>query len=119
MAAPVSFDFTASQAAMHTRAPCVPARVPCSWPSRLAPLSVWHIAGWQGRTDMCKWLEVQGVGDDINARNEHGHTPLMWAMMYKVRVIDECMQRDGCATATATAIAAATAVVTATSRTIE
>ena len=30
--------------------------------------TVWHVAGAEGRTDMCRWLKAQGVLDEINMK---------------------------------------------------
>ena len=30
--------------------------------------TMWHVAGAQGRTDMCRWLKAQGVLDEINMK---------------------------------------------------
>ena len=42
--------------------------------------TMWHVAGAQGRTDMCRWLKAQGVLDEINVSSDQGATPLIVAM---------------------------------------
>ena len=42
---------------------------------------MWHIAGREGRTDMCRWLKAQGAVDEINVADHEGWIPLMAAII--------------------------------------
>ena len=41
---------------------------------------LWHLAGEQGRTDVCEYLKSKGLIDLIDRRH-HGFTPLLVAML--------------------------------------
>lgn len=45
--------------------------------------TLWHEAGRQGRTDICRFLAAQGLGAEINVGSEAGGTPLDSAIFWR------------------------------------